>query len=353
MDKKESFYWNLVKGAAIFLMLWGHCIQYCALDDTTFMGNSVFRTIYSFHMPIFMLVSGYLFFFSFQKRNLEELLQHRIQGMLYPIVMATLFNNVLLLIPRYLLTGHVDFLWGTLFWGISESLWFLWSVLYCSLLVGICGKLTEKPYLQLLLIIAAGFVIVLLPQWNYTLFMYPYFVAGFFCGMYRKHARRLYRLVRYAVLVIFPVMMTFFEKKHYIYVTPMYSEELGLAMSAEIALFRWAIGFVGSIWLMSIVEILLRFGERVPVLQSCLRSVSLLGSNSLQIYCLSASLLSGYMPHLYRKFVSLIGGNIYARNLIVFNYIATPIIAALWSVVLYIAVVLLRKWKLHRLIFGR
>ena len=99
MDKKESFYWDLVKGAAIFLMLWGHCIQYCALDDTTFMGNSVFRTIYSFHMPIFMLVSGYLFFFSFQKRNLEELLQHRIQGMLYPIVMATLFNNVLLMIP--------------------------------------------------------------------------------------------------------------------------------------------------------------------------------------------------------------------------------------------------------------
>lgn len=82
MDKKESFYWDLVKGLAIFLMLWGHCIQYCAQEAAGYLTDIVFKTIYTFHMPLFMLVSGYLFSYSFRKRSMAELLPHRILGML-------------------------------------------------------------------------------------------------------------------------------------------------------------------------------------------------------------------------------------------------------------------------------
>ena len=353
MDKKESFYWDLVKGAAIFLMLWGHCIQYCSLDTVDFFEDIAFKTIYSFHMRVFMLVSGYLFFYSFQKRNLTELLEHRTRGMLHPIIMGTVLNNVLMLVPIYFLSNHVNFLFGTLFHGIKDDLWFLWAVLYCSLLVGLCCKLTEKPYLQVFLTVLGAFVILLFPQWNETLFMYPYFAAGFFCGMYRKQAKKLYQFVRYGVLVIFPVLVTFYETKHYIYITPMFSEELGLAASLEIAGFRWLIGFVGSLWMLFIMELLLRLGARVPAVQSCLQAIFRLGRNSLQIYCLSASLLSGYLPHLYRKFVELAGGNLFAQNLIVYDFCFTPVLAAAWSVFLYLMVMLLKKCKLHRLVFGR
>ena len=50
MDRKESFYWDVVKGAAIFLMLWGHCIQYCALYDVFYPEDVVYKIIYTFHM---------------------------------------------------------------------------------------------------------------------------------------------------------------------------------------------------------------------------------------------------------------------------------------------------------------
>ena len=76
MDKKESFSWDLVKGMAIFLMLWGHCIQYCAQEAGGYLTDIVFKTIYTFHMPLFMLVSGYLFSYSFRKRSMAELLPH-------------------------------------------------------------------------------------------------------------------------------------------------------------------------------------------------------------------------------------------------------------------------------------
>ena len=230
MDKKESFYWDVVKGTAIFLMLWGHCIQYCALYDVYYPEDMVFKTIYSFHMPVFMVVSGYLFFYSFRKRNLADLLEHRIRGMLQPIVMATLLNNILLQPRLFVLADRVDFLFGSLFQGLADSLWFLWAVLYCSVVVGVCCKVTDRTVLQILLTLLGAFVILLLPQWNMTLFVYPYLVAGFFCGKFRKTAVKCFKVLRWASLILFPVMVAFYQTKHYIYVTPVYSEELAVSL---------------------------------------------------------------------------------------------------------------------------
>lgn len=353
MDKKESFYWDIVKGTAIFLMLWSHCIQYCAMGAFSVFGKTVFKIIYAFHMPVLMLVSGYLFYHSFRKRNLNDLLVHRIQGMLQPIIMATVLNNVLMLIPRFILSNHADVLFGSLFEGIERDLWFLWAVLYCSVIVGFCCKWTDRPVLQAVLVILGAFAVLLVPQWDMTLFMYPYFAVGFFCGMYRQSAKRIYQVIKYAALVIFPVMMLFYEKKHYIYITPMFSEELGLAASMEIALFRWAIGFVGSIWMLTIMEFLLSLGSRISLWRRCLEAVSWMGRNSLQVYCLSVSLLSGYLPHLYRKFTELIGGNIFAENELLYDYLFMPVLAAVWAAGLCCMVLLLKKTRLHKLIFGR
>lgn len=353
MDKKESFYWDLVKGIAIFLMLWGHCIQYCALDTVTWLEDKVFKTIYSFHMPVFMLVSGYLFSYSFRKRSLEELLEHRIRGMLHPIVMATFLGNVLMMVPAYILVHRVDFLFGTLFMGIGSDLWFLWAVLYSSLLVAVCCKLIQNPVLQVLATILGSCVILLVPQWNMTLFMYPYFLAGFFAGMYREQAKRLYQIAKYVMLVVFPILLTLYQTKHYIYITPMFSEELGLAASLEIALFRWVIGFAGSIWLLAVAQFLLFLGSRFSAVRSCLGAVSQLGRNSLQIYCLSAPLITGYLPHLYRKFVEITDWDLFSNNILAYDLLITPVLAVAWSVFLWAAVVLLKKCRLHRLIFGR
>lgn len=210
--------------------------------------------------------------------------------------MATILNNVLMLVPSFVLSKRADVLFGSLFMGIGNDLWFLWAVLYCSLVVGVSCKLTDRLWIQLVFLLAGVGFILLTPQWNMTLFMYPYFVAGFFCGIYRKQAMRLYKLLRYPAWILFPIMVAYYEPKHYIYITPMFSEELGLSASLEIALFRGIIGFVGSIWLLSVAEFLTGLGERVPTTGALLRKLSCLGRNSLQIYCLSLSLLSGYLP---------------------------------------------------------
>ena len=50
-------YIDNLKGVLILLVVLGHCIQCTDLD---FDHNAVFRYIYSFHMPLFMCVSGFV-----------------------------------------------------------------------------------------------------------------------------------------------------------------------------------------------------------------------------------------------------------------------------------------------------
>lgn len=50
---------DLLKFLAIFLVLWGHAEQYLLSCD--YAERAVYRHIYSFHMPLFMMISGFFF----------------------------------------------------------------------------------------------------------------------------------------------------------------------------------------------------------------------------------------------------------------------------------------------------
>ena len=54
-NRLRSF--DILKLFAIFLVLWGHCIQYFLSSKPV--DEPLYRTIYAFHMPLFMMISGY------------------------------------------------------------------------------------------------------------------------------------------------------------------------------------------------------------------------------------------------------------------------------------------------------
>ena len=94
-SSKSRTFIDYLRGIAVFLMLWGHSIQYCYGGQFDFFENSVFKLIYSFHMPFFMLISGYLFYFSEQKRGMIELIEYKTKSLLYPILMCSVLNALL------------------------------------------------------------------------------------------------------------------------------------------------------------------------------------------------------------------------------------------------------------------
>lgn len=55
---KRVLYLDITKGLAIFLVVWGHIIG--SREDSSFSLMS-YNIIYSFHMPIFAIISGLFF----------------------------------------------------------------------------------------------------------------------------------------------------------------------------------------------------------------------------------------------------------------------------------------------------
>ena len=72
---------DLVKGYGIFLVVWMHCIQYCS--GATFI-NQLYAFVYSFHMPLFLIISGYLYHNKLKKVDSFYNLRRKAKQLLIP-----------------------------------------------------------------------------------------------------------------------------------------------------------------------------------------------------------------------------------------------------------------------------
>lgn len=72
-DEKNAFI-DYLKGIAILLVLVGHCVQYGSgaafFENADYLDNIIMKVIYSFHMPLFIAISGYLFWFSVKNHGM-------------------------------------------------------------------------------------------------------------------------------------------------------------------------------------------------------------------------------------------------------------------------------------------
>lgn len=107
----RNMYLDIVKGVIIVLVVMGHSIQYgngyVYLDGENFYDNSVFKFIYSFHMPIFMLVSGYLFNNSIEKYAPLHLFMKKMRMLIIPILLFGLLDRRMGILMLHLLSSYL------------------------------------------------------------------------------------------------------------------------------------------------------------------------------------------------------------------------------------------------------
>ncbi|OVE67761.1 hypothetical protein CCS79_12455 [Clostridium diolis] len=341
---------DFLKGIAIFFVLWGHSIQYCSIDSFDFFEDSMFKVIYSFHMPLFMLISGYLFYFSQEKKTFKSGIISRLLGLGIPII---IWNSI-----KYWLQVIINLLQGyevnNLIKGYISSFtgyWFLWSVLVCSLIVICINKFFNK-YICFLLILVMPFAFIF-PNGGMNLFMYPYFLGGFLFCKYEYVISEKIKKLKYLCLIFFPLMLMFFEKKDYIYTSGInpFSSPYGICNQIVIDIYRWTIGFVGSIFIICIAEIIInKFNINRIIAALCS-----LGIKSLQVYLLQAILLEDFISKFAIKMlIKIFGFNILAQNMILYDYIISFSIALIYSVVLYYFIIEIeRNKKISKILFGR
>lgn len=350
-------YLSIVKGVAIFLMLWGHCIQCCTNDRFDFFEDNVFKFIYSFHMPLFMLISGYLFYYSFSKRNLSELLRHRIQGLLQPIVMVTFINY-------YLTTGIINLYpprkMNVLISGAwldeIDSLWFLWSILVSVIIIGVTFKLTTTVIKQICLLFLGLPLLLIMPCAILNVYMFPYFLVGFMiCKVKEENGGTFGKIIKYKylALIIFPIMLFFFRKKHYIYTSGLFSFDYSPIEYLAIDVYRWAIGFAGSLFVLALLEIIYKYTQNIKAVYWICFQFDRIGAKSLQYYCISVLVLSSYLQWIFSLVTNKMGIEYLPDYRILYDFVITPLIAIAYVLLIKLIIKVLEKTKLSRLIFGR
>ncbi len=95
MTNQRIKYWDNIKGFTILLVLWGHLIQAIyGYDYAASSANLVYGVIYSFHMALFFMVSGYFSCYDGREMNVLSVLKKKSAGLLIPFfVVGGLYVN--------------------------------------------------------------------------------------------------------------------------------------------------------------------------------------------------------------------------------------------------------------------
>ena len=183
---KRNGYIDFIKGVAILLVLVGHAIQYCYgaeyFQQGTYFGNPIFKFIYTFHMPLFMAVSGYLLQQTLNNRTELEVAKRRLRQLGLPILSfgVLAFAIKWAVYPMFDIIGCAKELILT----CVGNLWFLWALLCNQLLLLLIRRMGDKVWMYVL----AGVLIYFIPDNSYIparyTFLYPFLVVGYMTGKY-------------------------------------------------------------------------------------------------------------------------------------------------------------------------
>lgn len=174
MEKIRNIGFDMTKAFAIYLVLVGHCIQYLSSSD--YRDDNLWIFIYSFHMPLFMLVAGY-FSASSYKLDFKSLIVKKTKQLIIPMLFWSIL--IFLAIQFFRQLTHKPILpFVELFVTFATCFWFLKSLFICYVMLFLILKLKYKKTLFLwggvMMLIFSQFVSI----WNVNT-MFPCFLAGY------------------------------------------------------------------------------------------------------------------------------------------------------------------------------
>lgn len=263
-------YWDAVKGLLIILVVLGHAVQLAGGGN--FWGQPLFKGIYLFHMPLFVMVSGYFGIIGVRRhgrgyvwRNAKHLLVPSLVTAL--VYLAYGAGRACAAGEPLPVPGYGDFL----------RVWFLICIFECSLFTWIL-LLFKSLWWR-----AAWFVVPMVlamvcpgfPHPGQFTFLYPFFLLGAWAQA------RGWRLqtpwVGVAAFAVYACIFWLFHENWYVYRAPMASLPDNPYVVA-IYLVRMAGGVAGCFLFLFIVR-------RLPWLQNC-SLLQKLGGSTLAIYLL-------------------------------------------------------------------
>lgn len=329
-NKARLIEFDLLKCLAIFLVVCGHAIMHLSSNDKT--ENEFYTFIYSFHMPLFMLISGF-----FSAKSLElpfrDLFKKKFIQLIYPCIsFGIIFYLIDLLVFKIENNGIINY-----FYNIF---WFLKSCFLCYLIFYFCLRISAThKYLGCLIGLLISQVI---PAFKIT-WMLPFFIAGYILFQNYTQFVNKAKYFFWPSLFLFIILFLVSRKMEPIDLVSLKNELLSgnLTFLREYFIFhilRLVIGSAGSIMIISAILLL---SNKIGINKTP-HILTAFGQQTLGIYIIQTYLLE----ELLSRYVDLSH-----TNELVFTYIIVPLVSIALMYLSYILINLIVKSRITNRFF--
>jgi len=331
MESKRLEFVDALKGFAILLMIWGHVIQ--EFDSRLNVPNFFYGFIYSFHMPLFFLISGF-FFRSSLRLKFTEFLYKKGMQLIYPWFLWCILLGIYQFVTHRLDNFGPKIILILVF---NRYFWFLRQLFASYLIIYIGYKLFKKGSWVAL---ACIFFVILFPFFRLQSFYLPFFLFGIFLKQhYQFIVNHLTKFI-IASFIVFGICLIFWKDSYLeIFPTLFSIKTFSYAMpDVSLSLFRWLIGISGSLLFFTLFMM-------INTSNKIFLYLATRGKYTLAIYILQVLILENLLP----LYISLPNQNLWVFSLL----IAFPLSVVLLELCFRIALRIEKHKKLKKILFGK
>lgn len=236
-------YLDFLKFFAIASVLLGHSVEQTTGND--FWDNPIWSFIYTYHMPLFMLLCGY-FFGSSLNLSFGELVKKKFVQLVIPSLSAFAIMYAFVMLTGYNPCPELmDFSW----FGFFNAVWFLKCVFFCYL-IGYIALKSLRSFWAAALVSIVLFTILPIGNVDNINFMLPMFWLGYFCQKEQEVIDRHRCRLLIASLVAFAALLPFWSGRLTVYMVPIQVVDWTNGTvdwtNLNITVYRMVIGIVGS-----------------------------------------------------------------------------------------------------------
>lgn len=277
MEKKvnmqnRDYRFDNMKGIMIFLLLLCHFIEkmfYSWNDDI--ITKAIYYTVYLFHMPVFIFISGYY------SKGVQT------DRSLYKIIKQCLIPYIVFNCAYYLLESHGNIVGGLLSFTYPQwTLWYLLCLVLWKLFVRPLSLVKYALVFSILFSLYVGFTDMgYFLALGRTFYFFPYFLAGYLFPKEEIENIRSKRVLSLSGFVLV-IIVSFLIQHHNIGISALYMAEHYSGLSSIIAvLVRLMLIITGFICIFGFISIV---SDKHSI-------VSDIGKNSIVIFLIHSGII--------------------------------------------------------------
>lgn len=227
MNKNKLDHIVLLRSIAIILVVFGHATRSMFVPNphmyspvfTPWWETNIRSYIYSFHMPLFFWISGFVFYYSSMHRSKVKSIFPQIVGKVKRLVVPMYTVSFFVLLPTIILFGHVN---DSLLQQVklfvlaanNDHLWFLKSLfLIFVIVIPLASVLDANSKLLFSLPFIWGVLYLLkIPYLESPIKYLPFFIIGFYWCKYEHKFHKLNSVNSFVFLFVMHFLVLLINK---------------------------------------------------------------------------------------------------------------------------------------------